>query len=679
MLFYTTKCLLSLALEWLVTLVNGALPMDNNRMHYYEVLVASMTYHGSEALTYSSTELLSTGQLVRVSLRERSVLGIVLRATTKPSFKVKPLAAIAPFPSLSAQSLQLLAWLRAYYPAPLGTVVRQFVPPTEVFPKFENKDDKPSSNIPQPQPASLPALNPEQRTALETINGAGTHLLHGITGSGKSRVYVELAARTIAEGRSAIILTPEIGLTAQLTQTFQAAFGVHSVYVLHSRLTAAERRTIWYELLARTQPVIVIGPRSALFSPLHNIALIVLDESHDNAYKNESAPHYQAARVAAKLASLHSATLVLGSATPNIEDYYLAGIKKRPIIAMQQLAKQTDTPLAIEMVDMRKPELFSRNRLISNTLLQHMAHALERSEQSLLYLNRRGTANVVLCSQCGWQSACPNCDLSLTYHGDEHRLRCHVCGFQTMLPTSCPVCANTEILFKSVGTKAVVDALAKLFPTARVQRFDTDTKKSERLEQHIGHLQDGGADIIVGTQMVGKGLDLPKLAVVGIINADSSLLIPDYTAAEQTYQLISQVVGRVGRGHRASTVVVQTYNPENATLQAAVHREWQNFYDAELHERKTYHFPPFTYLLKLRVLRASSQSAQKAAATFAETLTKDFPSVTIEGPAPSFHPRIDSKYSWQLLIKSSSRKDLVAIVMQLPSGWSYDIDPVNLL
>lgn len=643
-------------------------------MHYYEVLVAAMSYHGKEALTYSAEQQLKAGQIVRVSLRERSVLGIVLREVPQPSFAVKPLAAVAPFPPLPPEDLQLLTWLRAYYPAPLGAVVRQFVPPTEVFPK----EALGHANEPL-QPAELPPLSPDQAQALEQIQGSGTFLLHGITGSGKSRVYVELTMRTLASGKSALVLTPEIGLTAQLTQTFRATFGADNVYVLHSQLTAAQRRNIWYELLARATPCIVIGPRSALFSPLRNLGLVVLDESHDNAYKNESAPHYHAGRVAAKLASLHGATLVLGSATPNVEDYYLAGIKQRPIVAMQQLAKQTTAPLNIEMVDLRKHELFGRNRLLSDKLLQHIAGALERGEQSLLYLNRRGTANVVLCSSCGWQSLCPNCDLSLTYHGDEHSLRCHVCGYSTHLPTSCPVCQNTDILFKSIGTKAVVEALAKLFPTARVQRFDTDAKKSERLEQHINALQAGSADIIVGTQMVGKGLDLPKLSVVGVINADSSLLIPDYTAAEQTYQLISQVVGRVGRGHRAGTVVVQTYDPENATLLSAVHRQWDTFYQAEMLERKTYRFPPFTYLLKLWVLRASPKAAEKAALAFAATLQADFPDAIIEGPAPSFHPRVGGKYSWQLLIKASHRGTLTSIIDTLPSGWGYDIDPTNLL
>ncbi|HSX43029.1 MAG TPA: primosomal protein N' [Candidatus Saccharimonadales bacterium] len=642
-------------------------------MYYVEVLVGAMAYHGSEALTYGADEALVPGQVVRVALRARSTLGIVLRSVPKPQFEVKPIAAVAPFPPLPAESLQLMAWLRAYYPAPLGAHVRQFVPPTELFPKAPE-----ARALPRVELAGLPPLGPSQERALSAINGAGSFLLHGITGSGKSRVYVELAARVVAAGRSAVVLTPEIGLTAQLTETFRRVFG-DRVFVLHSQLTAAQRRNIWYDILAATEPVIVIGPRSALFSPVRDIGLIVLDESHDNAYKNESAPHYHAGRVAARLAQLHGATFVLGSATPAVEDYFLARERGRPIVEMQELAARGESSLQVQFVDLRTHDNFSRSPLISNTLLAAIAAAMERSEQALVYLNRRGTANVILCNACGWQSLCPHCDLTLTYHGDEHMLRCHVCGFSATLPTQCPACGNADILLKSIGTKAVVSALEKLFPAARIVRFDTDAKKNERIEQNLYSLVNGGADIIVGTQMVGKGLDLPKLSVVGIINADSSLLIPDYTAAEQTYQLISQVVGRVGRGHRAGSVVVQTYDPANPTLQAAVARDWPAFYETEMAERRMFHFPPFTYLLKLRVLRASSTAAEKAALAVAAELQTKHPGVTVDGPAPSFHPRERGKYSWQLLVKSSSRRTLVAIIAALPSGWSYDIDPTNLL
>lgn len=646
-------------------------------MYYYEVLVASLTYHGNGALTYSSEAKLSPGSIVKVHLRAKPVLGIVQRAVQRPPFTVKPIAEVPQVPPLPPQLLELAGWVYAYYPAPLGAVMRQFVPPNDVLSKLKAREEYEGQET-LIQGMQLPELSLDQKRALDTIQGPGTFLLHGITGSGKSRVYVELATRVLSEGRSAIVLTPEIGLTAQLTADFRRIFG-SDVFVLHSQLSAAERRDIYYNLLQHLKPAVVIGPRSALFSPLKNLGLIVLDEAHDGAYKNESAPHYHAGRVAAKLASLHDATLVLGSATPTVEDYYLAQAKGRPIVAMQELAKGVDTPVNMEVVDLRKHELFSRNPLLSDTLLTHISSAIHRGEQALVFLNRRGTANVILCQNCGWQALCPNCDLALAYHSDMHELRCHVCGFHSSLPTSCPVCENTEILFKSIGTKAIVDALTKLFPTARIRRFDTDVKKSERLEKSLSDLANGSTDIIVGTQMISKGLDLPKLSIVGVVNADSGLLIPDYAAAERTYQLMRQVVGRVGRGHRAGTVVVQTYDPSNVTLLSAINREWSPFYEAELAERKAFKFPPFTHLLKLRVLRMSSTAAEKAAAEVAALITKKYPGATVEGPAPSFHPRERGKYSWQLLIKHSERSTLINIITDLPSGWTYDIDPNNLL
>jgi primosomal protein N' (replication factor Y) len=645
-------------------------------MYYYEVLVGALTYHGEKALTYSAEAKLKPGAIVKITLRTKPTLGVIHQEVPKPSFTVKAIAEAPVVPPLPPQLLELMDWLHAYYPAPLGAVVRQFVPPSDVLSKLETEKVEQQSKVEYEKP---PLLSQEQNDALQTIQGPGTFLLHGVTGSGKSRVYIELTDRVMANNKSALILTPEIGLTAQLTASFQQRFGKNNVYVLHSQLTVAERRDIYYKLLQREHPVIVIGPRSALFSPLRNLGLIVLDEAHDGAYKNESAPHYQSSRVAAKLATLHNATLVLGSATPTVEDYYLALTKNRPIITMQGLAKGGDTQADIDIVDLRKHELFSRTPILSDKLITKVRSAIQQNEQALIFLNRRGTANVVLCQNCGWQALCPNCDLALAYHSDHHELRCHICGFTSQLAMSCPICNHTEILLKSVGTKAVVDTLTKLFPAARIRRFDTDLKKTERLENHLESLARGDVDIIVGTQMISKGLDLPKLSVVGIVNADSSLLIPDYSAAERTYQLIRQVVGRVGRGHRAGNVVIQTYDPENITLLSAVHRKWQPFYESEIKERKTYKFPPFIHLLKLRVLRSNSATAEKAAAELSDTILQRYPDTIVEGPAPSFHPREHGKYSWQILIKDTSRSKLVKIISDLPSGWTYDIDPNNLL
>lgn len=647
-------------------------------MYYYEVLVGDLKYHGSSALTYASEEKLAAGLVVRIALRNRSVLGVVLQEVREPSFAAKPIAAIAPTPALPAQTLELIDWLYSYYPAPFGAVIRQFLPPSTAFPKNQERPQSPPSSASYPTSSTLPPLTAAQKVALQKIQPSGYHLLHGITGSGKTRMYLELARQTIQAGKSAILLTPEIGLTAQLTTPFEQQFP-GSVFVLHSRLTAAQRRDIWYKILAAPHPIVVIGPRSALFAPVHRLGLVVIDESHDQAYKSETAPHYRTERVAAKLAKLHGARLISGSATPSLEEYYLAHAKNRPIVQLDSLAVQSDTTAHTHIIDVRDRSQLTRSPILSTPLIEAIQRALTTGEQSLLFLNRRGTAGSVLCTTCGWQAVCSHCDLNLTYHGDIHRMRCHVCGRAWPLPGSCPECGAADIVLKSMGTKAVVDEVKRLFPQARLARFDTDTEKAEQIETQFVALQTGQVDIIIGTQMVTKGLDLPLLSVVGVLNADTSLLVPDYTAGERTYQLLTQVIGRAARGHRAGAVYVQTYSPKHPIITAATTKDWSGFYAQEIAERQSYRFPPFVYTLKLTCLRATSQSAEDAATKLKQQIEKTHLRLKVEGPSPAFHPRESGKYKWHFIVKSASRQPLVDVVSSLPSGWSSDLDPINLL
>jgi primosomal protein N' (replication factor Y) len=320
-------------------------------------------------------------------------------------------------------------------------------------------------------------------------------------------------------------------------------------------------------------------------------------------------------------------------------------------------------------------------------MLDAISSSLARGEQSLLYLNRRGTARVILCNNCGWQAVCPKCDLPLTYHHDLHVLQCHTCGYRQSPPTSCPECGNVEIIFKVVGTKAIEEEVRKLFSGARVMRFDTDNKTADRFEKHYDAVHAGDVDILVGTQLLAKGLDLPRLSTLGVVIADTSLTFPDYSAEERTYQLITQVLGRVGRGHLDSLgqsieqrIIVQSYDPKRPVIQAALTRNWERFYDNELAERKLFHFPPFMYLLKLTCRRATSASAEKAAEEFADTARGLGLPLLVEGPMPSFHAKIENKYEWQVVVRSPQRTALLEVIRALPkSGWSYDIDPVNLL
>jgi len=644
-------------------------------MWYVEVLVADAAYHKDEPLTYASSTKLDVGTIVLVPLRNKQVSAIVVGLTSKPSFAVKQIVEALNLPPLPSTQLQLLHWLREYYPAPLGTIVQLFLPNSLKPIKTSSLE----TTKPQMPDAQLPPLTEDQQKALNQIQKSGLHVLHGETGSGKTRVYIELTKKQLASGRSSIILTPEIGLTSQLLQAFEHVFG-DRVVLLHSGLSEAQRRQAWARILMSRHPLVIVGARSALFAPINNLGLIVIDEAHETAYKQDQAPYYQTSTVAAKVAELHRAILVLGSATPLVRDYYVAVQKNRPIIRMTKTAKSgIDHNHEAIIIDLKERSEFTKSSYLSTKLIEAIQERLKRGEQSLLFLNRRGTARVVFCQNCGWQASCPHCDLPLVYHGDTHSIRCHSCSYKAGAPASCPSCQGSDVIFRSIGTKAVVDEVQKLFPGARVMRFDTDNKKSERLDTHYARIRDGEVDIIVGTQTLAKGLDLPKLSLVGVVIADTSLYFPDFSAQERTYQLLSQVLGRVGRGHRKGLAIIQTYTPASPLLRAIIHKDWDKFYNDEIEERRRFLFPPFCYLLKLNCKRASDSAAQKAAERLASTIRGNHAGVVVDGPTPSFHGKVQNKFVWQIIVKSKQRKRLVSIIKNLPSGWSYDIDPMNLL
>jgi primosomal protein N' (replication factor Y) len=642
-------------------------------MHYLEILVAGATFHGSAALTYSTDLELRPGTVVEVPLRTKQALGLVAAEVPKPAFAVKPIHGVPELPALPPQLIQLLFWIKGHYPSPLGVITQQFLP--KQLPK---KPVSPHLVGPVEYPL-LPPLTPDQQQAAGTVVQPGSYLLHGETGTGKTRVYIELTKRSIDAGKSAIILTPEIGLTSQLADDFRKTFG-DRVIVIHSQLTEVTRQRLWITILTATHPLVIVGARSALFSPLTNLGLIVIDESHETAYKQDQAPYYHTSHVAGKLASLHGAVFVMGSATPLVVDYYMAEAKQRPIIRMLHTATPNENAEKhISVVDLRDKSKFTKKPYLSNELIESIQETLGRREQVLLFLNRRGTARIVFCEQCGWQAACPNCDLPLVYHGDSHVMRCHTCDYQASSPSSCAICHNASIVFKSIGTKAIVDDITRLFPEAAIMRFDTDNKKHERIEQHYDAIKRGEVDILIGTQTIAKGLDLPKLSLVGVIIADTSLYFPDFSAQERTFQLLSQVVGRVGRGHRSGKVILQTYNPDSPLLKSILNKDWDTFYHNELQERQVFAFPPFCYLLKLTCKRATQNSAQRAAEKFAKELQDSPLKIRVEGPAPAMHEKVSGKYQWQVIAKAKDRGELVRAISMLPSGWSYDIDPMNLL
>lgn len=505
----------------------------------------------------------------------------------------------------------------------------------------------------------------------------GTAILHGVTGSGKTAVYIELAKQATARGESVIILVPEIALTSQLVADFEHFFD--NLLITHSRQTEAERHNTWLQALHSTTPRVIIGPRSALFMPAPNVKLILIDEAHEPSYKQDQSPRYSALRVASMLAAQAGGKVVQGSATPLVTEYYLAEHAHRPIIHMAKKARADTIDPTITVIDMTKKSHFTQHRLFSNELLAAIATSIDEHHQSLIFHNRRGSANTTLCDNCGWSAICPRCFVPYTLHADLFTLRCHICGGHERVPTSCPVCHSTDIIHKGIGTKLIESELKKLFPSANIARFDGDNTNADTVESRYTDLYQGAIDIIIGTQVIAKGLDLPKLRTVGVVQADAGLSMPDYAASERTFQLLAQVVGRVGRSQHPSTIVIQSYQPAAPAVQLGITQNYTDFYMATIAERERAHFPPFTYLLKLTCVYKTEAAAIKNAQALANQLRGQYDSVQILGPTPAFYERQHDTYRWQIVVKSQTRATLVDIAKSLPAHWQYDLDPASLL
>lgn len=647
-------------------------------VRYYKILPADAKYKSAAPLVYSSDELLPALSVVTVPLRNRNVSGFVLGKTAKPAFAAKPVKNRLTHCTLPGHCLQLARWLENYYAVSLGEALRQFAPTKpSLRPATEAQ---PLEQINEVQLELQAPLTADQKRAIKEIKASAgtTVLLHGQTGAGKTRVYLELARQTLTAGKSVILLTPEISLTTQLAAAAESYLQIKPL-VLHSQLTAAQRKRLWRQIIESAGPQVVVGPRSALFSPLASLGLIVLDEAHEPAYKQEQSPHYNALRVASQLGALTGAKVIYGTATPNVTDYYLAS-QKSSMVRMEQMALGAGAgEVETEIVDLKDRQNFTINPYLSKNLLKAIKLTLTAKKQVIIYLNRRGSARVILCRVCGWQFLCPNCDVNLIYHADEHAARCHICGFAATPPVQCPNCANPDIIYKTIGTKALTEQVKALFPDRVVRRFDSDNLAGEQLNQVYGELLAGKVDILVGTQLLAKGLDLPRLGLVGIVAAESSLTLPDYTAEERTFQLLYQVIGRVGRGHAKGTVVVQTYEPTSVVIRSAVARDYKSFYEYVLAERQTFRFPPFSYLMKLTVRRATLTGAQTAAQKLKDDLAAAGLPIEIIGPTPSFYARRGKYFYYQLVCKSKTRDHLLALAKLVPPDWQIDLDPADLL
>jgi primosomal protein N' (replication factor Y) len=576
-------------------------------------------------------------------------------------------------------------------------------------------------------PEAPPRLTREQESvwrAVEQGMGSGKRgdkpfvaLLHGVTGSGKTEIYLRALETTLAAGRRAIVLVPEISLTAQTVRRFEARFPGR-VALLHSQLSLGQRYGVW-DRVRRGEADVLIGPRSALLAPVSRLGLIVVDEAHDDSYKQSEPiplPAYHARDVTLALGKLTKATVLLGSATPDLVSYYHAaqgdyhllqlphriltdapgGRPQSPGDARRAPAQKPARALPpVRVVDLRQ-ELRAGNRSIfSRALQESLERTLRAGEQAILFLNRRGTATFVLCRDCGYVAQCPNCDVPLTLHLQPHLspfgssarsvhrgLMCHRCNHHEAAPSRCPSCGGRRIRHFGLGTERVEETVRRLHPKARLLRWDRDTATGSDHERFLQAFVDHRADVLVGTQMIAKGLDLPLVTLVGVVSADTALHLPDYRSAERTFQLLTQVAGRAGRSVRGGQVIVQTYNPDHYAIQAAAQHDYATFYEQELGYRRQLGYPPFSRLVVLRFsgkdVHRCRTEAERLSRWLAHEIRRLGQTADLIGPAPCFFGRVEGRYRWQIVVRSPDPMPLLRDTA-LPLGWRVDVDPVSLL
>lgn len=525
---------------------------------------------------------------------------------------------------------------------------------------------------PIPQQLTRPLkLNQEQRVAFGAISQAirsGGHskpfLLEGVTGSGKTEVYLQAIAAALDIHKTALMLVPEISLTPQMVRQLRGRFGA-KVAILHSSLSQGERYDEWRRIMNGAAQV-VVGARSAIFAPLKNLGLIIIDEEHEPNYKQEDSPRYQARRVAEWRSHYNHAVLVLGSATPSLESRSRAHVGLYHLLRMKQRVNHHPLP-STEIVDMRPVVSREGETNFSPRLLALLADRLQKREQSILMLNRRGFSSFVMCRHCGFVLKCPNCDISLTLHMASHTMRCHYCGHEEPIPQVCPQCHSRKIRYYGTGTEKVATELAQLLPAARVIRMDVDTTRRkgmhERLLKEFGEQK---ADILLGTQMIAKGLDFPNVTLVGVLNADTGLDLPDFRASEHTFDLLAQVSGRAGRAQKPGHVVIQTFNPTNYAITLAQQHNYEKFFATEMNLRYRAGYPPYYYAVKLMASHAEQSVALRAINQIAQQLhTNLAPSTVVLGPSPRPIARMKRRYYYQIVIKYKKDPILHQLLTQI--------------
>lgn len=628
---------------------------------------------------------------VKADFAGRKLIGFALRIVDEDEvksevqgIKLKTIEAVLDSePILNEKTLALAEWLHRTYLSPLGEVLAAMTP-SGVRPK--------KVEFPYQYRGILSHLNEEQRIAFREIAPAigkgGGFLIHGVTGSGKTEVYKHLAKHAIEKGYSVIILIPEISLTPQTLERFYEAFG-ESIAVYHSRLSKGERNGEWQRCL-RGEARVVIGPRSAIFAPMKNLGLIIIDEEHETSYKSGQSPRYHARQVAFQRMKSDGAALVLGSATPQVESYYHAksGTLKR--IELKERFGNKGLP-ETEIIDMKSEE--SGNVFLSTVLFEKITGVLAQKKQTLLFLNRRGFSPSLICKSCGHTFMCPNCAVNLSFHKYERLMQCHYCGHEEPVPHSCPECGSLEIEEIGVGTERLEEILRSTFPSAAIERMDLDTmKKKHSYSEILSRVKKGDVDILIGTQMVAKGHDIAGLQLVGALYPDIMLSIPDFRSGERTFTLLTQAIGRAGRREEKGMAVIQTFLPEHSAITTAAVQDYIAFYESEIEKRKAFHYPPFSRLGRI-VIRGREQEKVSAMAEILRSklrdLSRKYRQIQILGPVTCPLEKLNNQFRYHIIMKAKFAPDILSLMEEIRDAFQseklskflhleLDIDPVNL-
>ncbi len=658
-------------------------------MRYVDLIVDNNTNATDSPYTYAcSCGDAEPGQRVRVPFARGNRLtdGYVIAVSDQAPAgmrNIKEVVQIDPAVRLTPEELETAIWMRNRYLCRHIEAIKLFVPDGE---PVLGKTKDPFADM-ELSPSPPEDLTEEQRGAFRRISRCldqrehQVFLLFGVTGSGKTEIYLQAMQKVLDQGRQGIVMVPEIALTPQVIRRFMNRFGRDAVAVIHSRLTK-KQRAVEYNRIRNGQASVVIGARSAIFAPLKDIGLIVLDEEHETSYKSDKSPKYDTLEVAVKRAMAHGAVVVAGSATPSLSDYYRSEKGLFTRLVLTERYNQTPLP-EVRIADMRE-ELRQGNRSIfSQLLVDSISENLKMRKQIILFLNRRGYASFVSCRECGHVVRCGECGISMPYHKDQGACICHYCGRREPLPSLCPVCSGKSIRSFGAGTQQVEEKAGELFPEARIQRLDLDSvRRKGSMETILTRFEKHQTDILVGTQLVAKGLDVENVGLVGIVSADVTLNIPDFRSAERTFQLVTQAAGRSGRGEQVGQVVIQTYTPEHEALRFAARHDFQGFYEEEIRLRQQIQYPPFCDLFQLVLSDAEEETASALAERCARWLRRKADrDLTVMGPGPSPLNKSGGLYRYQVLVKSPEgrRRGTADLFRQLKRLYTSEKEATSLM